>query len=135
MDGPYDAQVVQQAVTINGCKPALLEIGNETKLCETLEDLKNFYVQLTSNDMPHPCTEIQSMNEWQDEELISDNSSTLVIEINFVNDIYKEFIYLKAYSMESLIGNAGGYIGKYNAVFCLPYKLKLLFSSRYTINY
>ena len=129
LDGPYDEQAIQYAVTTIGCKSSLLEIGNEKKLCDTLEDFKKLHLQLISNDQPHPCTQIQSMNEWQEEKLVLNstsfefrtlrvsNSTTLVIEINFLDDFYKEFIYLKAYTLESLIGNAGGYIGKYNVMF------------------
>ena len=40
--------------------------------------------------------------------------SELKIRITFVDDVYKIIEYSKVYSIESLIGNTGGYMGKLN---------------------
>ena len=126
VDGHYDAQRVHDAIKATGCKPSIIVMGNETRNCEKLEEYYRFEEQLDSYDHAPPCTELQSMNEWHGEKLLNDKDtkklreaneilrkaiSILTIEIHFTDDIFKEFIYLKAYSIESLIGNSGGYIG------------------------
>jgi len=129
VDGQYDEQRLQEAIQTIGCKPAVIEIGNRTKHCDTIEKYTRFEEELISHDHAPPCKVIQSINELHGERLIKTNEekskrkkqpilreakSILAIEIHFTNDVFKEIIYLKAYSIESLIGNAGGYIGKFD---------------------
>ena len=67
-----------------------------------------------------PCESIRSISLLQAEEDQSDwiespeqYKGRLVLEIYFQDTFYKEIIYVKAYTIESLIGNTGGYIGRY----------------------
>ena len=63
-----------------------------------------------------PCIGLRSMYEWHGEEDITLKDGfykdpKVVMDIKFTDDFYKEIVYIQAYTLESLIGNSGGYIG------------------------
>ena len=131
VDIQYDEHRIQEAIKTIGCKPSVIEIGNGTKHCDTLEEYNRFEEELALQDYAPPCREIQSLNAWHGEDamtqkhvdvlrshngILRNGKYILLIQVHFTNDIFKEVIYLKAYTIESLIGNAGGYIGKFHKV-------------------
>ena len=132
VQGEYDSLRIQYAMKKVGCRPSIIETGKETKICETMQEYNRFEEQLTSDDFPPPCKEMESLDEWHGERIIDTEKELdeirkrnkllrkpkpiLNIEIYFTDDIFKEVIYLKAYSIESLLGNVGGYIGKFNTI-------------------
>ena len=74
-------------------------------------------------EYPPPCESIQGLYEWHGEgdkaairkfcHRYGNNceNSDLIVEIIFTNEFYKEIVYSKKYTFETLIGNTGGYVG------------------------
>ena len=94
---------------------------NDTKFCKTRDAFLNFknHLEHPKKGHPPPCLGIRSMYEWHGEVNNScaktgfAKDDKLVIDIQFTDDFYKEISYIRAYPVESLVGNNGGYIGQY----------------------
>ena len=123
IEGPYDEKIIQNTIEKVGCAPAYLKANNSTRQCiET--DYLAFIDELMEKDHPPPCDAIESINEWHkrskiricndknDTDCARSKNTVLFINIHFMDDIFKEIVYTKVYSVESLIANIGGYIGK-----------------------
>ena len=117
----YDEKIIQDAATSVGCKTPVIKIeNNKTKICKSREKYATFQMTLFKKEHDSPCESIRSISLLQAEEDQSDwiespqqYKGRLVLEIYFQDTFYKEIIYVKAYTIESLIGNTGGYIGRY----------------------
>ena len=124
IDRQYDNTIIQHAMETIGCKHSGIKLGSETPICKTRKEFMEFQYELYEKEHSPPCESVQSMYQWIEEAdwTIKCNNTAkqfckngrLTVQINFSDDLYKEIIYLKAYTIESLIGNTGGYIGKCN---------------------
>ena len=117
----YDEKIIQDTATSVGCKTPVINVeNNKTKICKSREKYATFQMTLFKKEHDSPCESIRSISLLQAEEDQSDwiespeqYKGRLVLEMYFQDAFYKEIIYVKAYTIESLIGNTGGYIGRY----------------------
>ena len=131
IDGPYDEMVLQRVIQSIGCKPAFIKSMNGTKLCKSKEEILSFEKVLYKTKHPPPCKCIKSVYETQTTtqtpigrkisskpNLSHCNGAKKAINrfsitIRILDDIYKETVYSKLYTIETMVGNTGGYIGKW----------------------
>ena len=118
IDGDYDEELVQNAIDQLKCKPMFIKQDPATKFCNTRESFLNFYNMINyPKTIPEPpCVGLRSMYEWHGEENITKpdgiyKNPRVIVDIMFTDDFYKKIVYLQAYTVESVIGNSGGYIG------------------------
>ena len=119
IEGNYDEALIQNAIDKFKCKPIFIKQDPEAKLCRTKESFLNFYnmINYPKKTPDPPCIGLRSMYEWhgEEKELGTDGFFTtkrVIYDIKFTDDFYKKIVYHQAYTVESLIGNSGGYIGK-----------------------
>ena len=113
-DKDYDSHVIEKAANLVGCKFGASNTLENLPFCNSSSQITTFQYEV-KNQIP-PCRSLISAYEWYTEYNRSNdntNSTPLMdLIIHYPNDFYKELIYTKEYSLESLIGNIGGYIGK-----------------------
>ena len=110
----YDGYVIEKVTKRIGCKFDVSNTMEDLPFCNKSSQIEAFKYEVT-NQIP-PCRSLISAYEWYTEfDRSNDNTnstSLMDLIIHYPNDFYKELIYTKEYSLESLIGNIGGYIGK-----------------------
>ena len=120
IEGKYDEKIHNEAIRASGCKTPETMSKMEAPFCKSTELFDNFNDNVKRKDNLFPCNEMESLLEWHEEEDDIGNkrlkkqlrkTGLIQIDVNFLGDLYKEIRYVKAYCLESLIGNAGGYIG------------------------
>ena len=129
IEGPYDDKIIQKTIKRIGCAPAFLKAKNTTTLCNGMDYLA-FIDELKEKDHPPPCKTIKSMDEWHKtskKEICTkfhtqkctryETLKKILIHIHFLDDVFKEIVYTKVYSLESLVANIGGYVGKLNKIY------------------
>ena len=114
-DKDYDRYVIEKATRLVGCKYHVSNTIEKIPFCNQSSQILAFKYEI-SNQIP-PCRRLISAYEWYTESDKSNenanlNTSLVDLTIHYPNDFYKELIYTKEYSFESLIGNIGGYIGE-----------------------
>lgn len=106
-----------------GCKLPYWDADEKLETCTSKEAMRQ--VQPLSNvniskEFPPPCLSIKKITyQYEEVELKDDvgystaenNSSWFRIVLLFYDQTYKEISQIKAYDMEMLIGNIGGYLG------------------------
>ena len=132
IDGTYDEILVQNTAKSIGCIPSFIKLINGTQICQSKEANSMFENELYEKEHPPPCKRIKSMYQWHKAtQTLKDGridtkpfkkicrierNKKFSITIHFLDGIYKEIVYKKMYTIETLIGNSGGYIGKYAMV-------------------
>ena len=123
IDGLYDDFILKSAMRAAGCKPSVIMTNASYPNCNSTESFLDFKTAWKVKKYPPPCESIQGLNEWHgegDKKSITKfchrygntcKKSDLIIEIIFANEFYKEFVYTKKYTLGTLIGNTGGYVG------------------------
>ena len=153
----YDAFRGKDTISTVGCKPFYSrQPGDMYRNCTTQSEFKKLYeLSMTTSlrDSVPPCTKIQRMQinvEKVPSELSMEKKIYFGIEksleavnswfrvtINFPERYYRDITQTRSYSPQSLIGNAGGYIGLFvgYAIADLPLllmaiyaRLKIIFS-------
>ena len=118
-DGNYDEKITLDTINAIGCKPAFGYFGDIAPVCNKTQNIE-FQMTLLNDELhPPPCHSIESFYEGHGEEEQTyyqdkappQNRSKLMIEIYFQDDHFKEITYIEEYTIESLVGTAGGYIG------------------------
>ena len=129
----YDYSLVENTINEVGCKVYPIKKFNETKFCKTKMEYRKFQKKIRLNDHPPPCHGFTSMSKRQgEEEGKSENKNgeskahSVIFTVRFIDDSFKKLIYLQAYTVESLVGNTGGYIGVYSNLFLYLHKIILL---------
>ena len=130
IEGAYDETIIQNAIKSVGCKFSFHKLMNGSQLCKSKEEYKLFEKELYVNDHPPPCQSIKSVYQSQTttqtphKKKMTDkpnkpyctvkNAGThkFSVTVRLLDGIYKETIYSKEYTIETLVGNTGGYIGK-----------------------
>ena len=119
----YDEKIILNAAQKVGCKHPINKINTYFRNCDNENDIRAFNYELydvdpTIKHMP-PCRSIISLNEWQGEESMdckpvcgTNENSALGIHVIFNDYIFREIVYSKIFSLGSLLGNSGGYIGR-----------------------
>ena len=136
---------------IVGCRPNYLKYDIDLPTCSSKDEMANFTNLFFSQylgqgttilGLPKPCREIQNLRinfkELNPKNLPGyhgqigkpvQDSGFFVVSVAFTTNEFKEIKQIQAYSLTSLIGNAGGYIGLLMgyAICQLPQTLLLLF--------
>ena len=118
IEGNYDDTIGHDAAEFAGCVPLGIKVGNKTNICQKKNDIRKFQRYMNEMDHTPPCVQIRSMDQGNGE--FDTNQTTgwkknprLVLQFYLPESFYKDITYVKAYTVESLIGNAGGYIGEF----------------------
>ena len=119
INGAYDENIIQNVIERIGCKHQGIKQNTETQFCKTRESFLSFYNMLHyPKKAPYPpCLGLRSMYEWHGEDSIGKKDGfwvrpKVIVDIKFTDDFYKRIVYIQDYTLESVIGNSGGYIGK-----------------------
>ena len=131
----YDSLLEQQVLTYVGCRPFYLLSMESHRQCNTQQEMARIYKEFLENMVSSqdlmkflpPCSEIQRMraiytetkiNIEEEEKLYpgmdrknKEGRGWFRITVNFDKNEFKEIKQVRAYSAQSLIGNAGGYVG------------------------
>ena len=77
-----------------------------------------------------PCNELQTFFcriEEKEEVSVPEklqekfkDKGLIQIEMFFLGELYKQILYVKSFGFESMIGNGGGYVGKYVMHIAIP---------------
>ena len=133
--GDYDAKIRDIIIEKSGCKPSMWHTNRSEPLCKTRESYQEMvsehvdqYMRLQRKNKTYldPCLIIEKLQIEFDEENIQDKDEYLSgddngwfkIEFDLAPNNFKEIKQARKYSIQSLVGNAGGYIG-----LCLGYAL------------
>ena len=133
--GDYDGKIREIIVENSGCKPSMWDTNRSEPLCTTRESYQkmvseNFdqYTRLQRKNKTYldPCLSIEKLQiEYAEENNLSaeeygieDDHGWLKLIFDLAPDNFKEIKQARKYSVQSLVGNAGGYIG-----LCLGYAL------------
>ena len=118
----YDEKITLKAAAKVGCKHPINKISTNYRNCDNKDDIRNFNSELYDVDptlkyLP-PCRSLISLSEYQGEDVKECTSKcgkqgAFGLQIIFDDNIFRELIYSKVYSLKSLIGICGGYIGKH----------------------
>ena len=119
----YDNMIVEDAVRKIGCNPPYYNFSTISKPCDSKDELMWIHVitgiewATMKHELP-PCAEIQKMAiEYYEDDLYgydindTDNEGWFKIMITNKARHFKEIKQTRAYSLQSLVGNVGGYIG------------------------
>ena len=136
IDEKYDEKILVTAMKSVGCRHSVIMSNDSYPICNTKKSFMEFEDIWKRKEHHPPCDSIQGLYEWhgegdsrdiskfclktrncarREEERRQKGELNLIIQIIFTNEFYKEIVYSKQYTLETLIGNTGGYIGK------LPY--------------
>ena len=141
----HDDDIVSEIIINNvGCNPpySKLKIKNLPN-CTTKEQMKQIYrtsvEAKTSNPHPLPCQQIEKIIytfeefNWLMHSWINNGNNTedkvFEILIDFLDGSYMEIEQAKSYDGQSLVGNAGGYLGLflgYRYKYTLPTHIDIL---------
>ena len=113
----HDQGIINRATKLVGCKYHAFDTTSNTTFCRTLSQVQAFNYEVRRNIKTPPCRSLVSVYDWYTEEDLSKfnrGEPKIELTINYPDHLYKEFIYKKEYSIESLVGNIGGYIGNTN---------------------
>ena len=130
----YDGHIKDAIIKKSGCRPIMWRANRSEPLCTTKplvenalkEHLDQIYRVESNNSYPEPCLNIErivfdyAIHDSPKIDGNSDDDDEGWLTLNFTpwTDTFKEIKQVRKYSVQSLIGNAGGYIGM-----CLGYAL------------
>ena len=121
----YDKQVMKNHVERLGCKPPYLNVFGNYSVCVGKEKLKQAFFDsyVFPNVSIKPCTTLQNINyRYEEAELESEFVENMyAIQIVFPHT-FKEIVQVKAVDIQTVIGNAGGYVG----LFCGKYSKRTI---------
>lgn len=149
----YDELVFEEMVNEVGCRPVYWYKGNSLPKCKTKDEMKYFadtfyerYFPIDQNtrNIP-PCLEVQYVQidhkdlgrdniDEQDaitQGNLTDSDAWFKIRFWYRSTSFMQIKQVQAYSIESLIGNGGGYVGLFlgYSLIQLPYLLAFILSS------
>ena len=113
----HDQQVIKRATKLLECKYHDFDTANATRFCQKWSQVKAFKYELSKNIKNPPCRSLVSAYDWYKEDDLSKGykgEPKINLIFHYPDHFYKEIIYNKEYSFESLVGNIGGYIGNVN---------------------
>ena len=126
----YDKLMMEQTFTKVGCRPFYADANNELKNCTKKEEIQQIY-ELTEEKsrLYPPCIELKKYRAdsytWPSDTDREDShypdmgskvnmtDGWFRITIHFPDVEYKSIDQARSYTLQSLIGNAGGYIGMF----------------------
>ena len=129
----YDGKIRNIIIEKSGCRPVAWVTNRSEPICTTRKSLLNvvsetndYYYQFTRNKKYlEPCHNIEKIEvDYADVNIPNVESSDhegkgwFVLEFIIIAKKFKEIKQVRKYSVQSLVGNSGGYIG-----LCLGYAL------------
>ena len=111
----HDKYIIEEVTKLLGCRIHDSKIMEQVPWCKEYALIRAFDYETTKRPKIPPCRSLISVYDWYTESDRSDENigeSQMDLIFHYPNDLYKEVIYSKEYSLEALIGNIGGYIGK-----------------------
>ena len=131
----YDAKIRDIIIEKSGCRPIMWNTNRSEPLCSTSESFQDLVLehldqfnQLERKNKTYldPCLSIEKLQiEYTEEnipsgeeDLNNDDDGWFIIEFDLIPNSFKEIKQVRKYSVQSLVGNGGGYIG-----LCLGYAL------------
>ena len=139
-DWMHHDQIVRRNIMKEvGCQPPHWDRITDLPKCSSRDQMKYFY-EMNISAQYQPCKQIKKViyayeelkyiedNPWEWTKDLNDTIFKVMIE--FKDSSFMEIVHVRAFDIESLIGNAGGYLGLFTgyALLQLP-KLMLLISS------
>ena len=122
----FDQTMLDNLIHKIGCKPLYVESKIETRICWSTAQMKDWYRPFRSYALirdeniktVRPCRVIKSIGYTYREESCDDNkingNQSIAIMVRFRDmTSFKETLHVRAYNIDSLIGNVGGYFGLY----------------------
>ena len=133
--GDYDAKIREIIVENIGCRPIMWDTNRNEPLCTTPQSYHELVaehfdqytrIQRKNKTYIDPCLSIQKLKiDYAEENIPSrevssedDDDEWFKIEFDLTPNNFKEIKQARKYSVQGLVGNAGGYIG-----LCLGYAL------------
>ena len=131
----YDAKIRDVIIENAGCRPIMWNTNRSEPLCSTSESFQGIVLehfdqfnQLERKNKTYldPCLSIEKLQiEYTEEnipsgeeDLSDDDDGWFRIQFDLIPNSFKEIKQVRKYSVQSLVGNGGGYIG-----LCLGYAL------------
>ena len=133
--GDYDSKIREIIVEKSGCQPSSWQTNRSEPLCTTRQSYEKMVSEYLDQYTRHerrnktyldPCLSIKKLQiEYLEENILSeeeysndDDDGWFKLQFEIAPDDFKEIKQTRKYSVQSLVGNAGGYIG-----LCLGYAL------------
>ena len=131
----HDDKIVQIAIEKVGCKPLFFAINTSMPACRNASDFLSTLNKLRNNIQP--CKKMEKVlfnyNEYHndfDEKMFGVEESVDIFEIDvlFQGTTFTQIEQTRAYDFQSLVGNAGGYVGLFlgAAISQLPSAISML---------
>ena len=117
VNGNYDEKTMESLISEFNCKPPTILPGRNVANCSKYHNTL-FQNALKENYHILPCNRIHSISIRDGEqdqvwfENMGNGKPQMMIDIHFDDEYFKETKYVKDYTIMSLLGNMGGYIGK-----------------------
>ena len=141
----YDGLYLEKIMKSVGCRPFYANLSAEYPLCNTQNDMKAFWDTGVRDIeiIPPPCIELRKCDvEVEDVdsdaskedkifpgigEKLQNTSSWFRISVDIIGKTFKNIEQNRAYTFQTLIGNAGGYVGLFigTTISELPYLIFL----------
>ena len=113
----YDDNVFESVITSVGCKPMYFTLNNSLPWCTAKEQMKRIgelhlsYFAIDNVDHIR-CRRLEKLQFAATEHDVEASATpTITIELSYKDLTYKEIKKVRAYGTQTLIGNAGGYLG------------------------
>ena len=123
----YDNKIMDAIIESVGCRPSMWITNRSEPLCKTRESFRElfeeyydqFYRLKRKKKYLDPCLDIEKLQVDYSEENVesvgrmseADNEGWFKLRFAPMTTKFKEIKQIRKYSVQSLVGNAGGYIG------------------------
>ena len=101
-----------------GCKPPYINLETNVSSCKTMQQLEQAYGLFGEYDTYDvskvPCRTLGrfDFDQWEyDNYMPADQQPHFTITINYLDSNYREIREIKAFNLQTLFGNIGGYVG------------------------
>ena len=112
----HDQHVIQKIISTAGCRPPHWKSKENVRLCSTQQEMQKVLPPLEKHqllDYVRPCRSISNLpftyEEINDDE--KHDPAYFRVTMTTADTTFKEITFVKDYSLQTLIGNTGGYLG------------------------
>ena len=140
-DWMHHDQVIRRNIMKEvGCQPPHWDRITDLPKCSSPKQMKYFY-ELNVTSQYHPCKQIKKViYAYEELKYIEDNplewakapnDTIFKIMVEFKDSSFMEIMHVRAFDIESLIGNAGGYLGLFTGYALLQLPNLVILISRW----
>ena len=130
----FDTEVLHAHLNSVNCRPAYQKIGRNRTICSSRNDLKAAKFESTAlSNMKKPCTSAEIITYTYEEYEINKKGPNWVWFVVDYPKKFKEIKMVRAVNIQTVIGNAGGYVGLFLGKIISTSCLELL-QENYAIN-